>query len=1010
MDETPVAGGAEWNLREGERRDVTVLFADMKGFTALSERLDPEDIDGIMNQVFARFEGIVVRHDGMVEKYIGDALVAVFGAPRMHEDDPTRAINSALEFLSDVRSLTKSLPIANLSLGFRIGINTGLITTGKRGQFDVVTGHAMSVAARLESEAPVDTVYVSNASRVRSKNDFLFSEPIHLKLRGTSDTIVAYEVKGRNNDPLRDDGAFVGRADVLDSMLKVYLRHSATAVNGFFLSGEAGIGKTRVAVEFTKKVRRFPDFDSVILYTRARRYRNAEFGVVKDVLINYLGVDMTDTEQIVKIVTEKLDVEESNARDFAGMMRNGSTGQVASRSFVLMYAVVKCIMKKYERSPYPVLLFIDDVQHIDPQSRDFFEFYLKNADLKPFFLFTERSSVTELDRVFSGLRQIALSSLSEQESFALIEALHPAPFEPGICDRIIKSSSGNPLFIKEFVRYAESNALSMTPTTTTAPTTIQTIFLTSIDAYEPEIRGLLKKLSVFIHSFTLENAVRLHEATDGDPRVVESAISFFLREGILIQDRDSFMFKHSLFKRALYDSLLNYNKKVLHRMIAASMTEWNSSETPRLLHHLLRAEEYDDARKMLLDAPDCSVNPEYVYHIDVLLGTTPKTDTDTIIELLFTKSAILFNNGNTDETDEILKRILRLAITGRNLTYSAKAHHILTAYNMKAGAYEKGLLCGKKALEQYSMIAGASAGTSDGESPHARVGVMRLITGIKIAQNDYDGARELFAALHDLPPSSETGLAIAEADYYLRTGEYSRVIEKLDQVIPSIESKNHDYWLAIRSMRAAALWYLCDFSSLVQDAGAILESEIKHHTFLSQGLAHMAVACRRLEDQPRSDTLLQQAEFYFFQIKNDFDTIESGAELAQSFFLCGLREKAESIAEDVLSAALRHSCFLPTFQLLVLLVEINVLKKRDDAARHFLAEARSYVEFGVHLNNRDLILYWYFRARLVPDECGSMERAIQLLEEELKRVPEQNVPVFLAMRAFSKVAAERRHA
>ena len=1002
MAEATVAGGSDSNLREGERRDVTVLFADMKGFTALSERLDPEDIDGIMNKVFARFEGIVVRHDGTVEKYIGDALVAVFGAPRMHEDDPTRAINSALEFLSDVRNLTKALPIPNLSLGFRIGVNTGLITTGKRGQFDVVTGHAMSVAARLESEAPVNTVYVSDSTRIRCKNDFLFSDPIHLKLRGTTDTIVAYEVKGRNNDPLRDDDTFVGRADVLDTMLKVYLRHSVTAVNGFFLSGEAGIGKTRVAVEFTKKVRRFPEFDSVILYTRARRYRNAEFGVVKDLLINYLGVDMADTEEIVTTVTERLDVDESNARDFAEMMRNGSSGQVANRSFVLMYAIVKCIMKKHERSPYPIVLFIDDVQYIDPQSRDFFEFYLKNADLKPFFLFTERTSVPELDRVFSGLRQIPLSSLTEDDTIALIETLHPAPFESGVREKIIKSSSGNPLFIKEFVRYAESNDLS------TTPTTIQTIFLTSIDGYAPEIRDVLKKLSVFIQSFTLVNALRLQEATDGDPRIVESAISFFLREGILIQDKDSFMFKHSLFKRALYNSLLNYNKKVLHRMIAASMTEWNSSETPRLLHHLLRAEEYDEARKTLLAAPDCSVNLEYVYHVDVLLGTTPKTDTDTIIELLFTKSAILFNNGNTDETDEILKRILRLAITGRNLKYSAKAYHILTAYNMKAGAYEKGLLCGRKALDQFATIdERASEGASEGASPHARVGVMRLIAGIKIARNDHDGAREMFDALHDLPSAPETALAIAEADYYLRTGEYARVIETLDRLIPSIESKNHDYWLSIRSMRAAALWYLCDFPALVNDVNGILASEIKHNTSLSQSLAHVAVACRRLGDNARSDTLLQQAEFYFFQIKNDFDMIESGAELAQSLFVCGFPEKAESIAEDVLSAALRHTCFLPTFQLLVLLVEINALKKREDAARHFLAEARFYVEFGVHLNSRDMILYRYFRGRLFPDEPENAERAVSLLDVEIDRIPEQNVPTFLEMRSFAKVAAGR---
>ncbi|HRY56275.1 MAG TPA: adenylate/guanylate cyclase domain-containing protein, partial [Spirochaetia bacterium] len=130
------------NLKAGERRVAAILFSDMKGFTSLSERMDPEEMDGLMSRVFGLFESIIREHGGIVEKYIGDALVAVFGVPELHEDDPSRAVHAALEFLSRARG-------ADGRLAFRTGIHSGLVTTGRRGEFDVVTGHAMSVAQRL---------------------------------------------------------------------------------------------------------------------------------------------------------------------------------------------------------------------------------------------------------------------------------------------------------------------------------------------------------------------------------------------------------------------------------------------------------------------------------------------------------------------------------------------------------------------------------------------------------------------------------------------------------------------------------------------------------------------------------------------------------------------------------------------------------------------------------------------------------------------------------------------
>ena len=198
-------------LRHGERRYVTVLFADMKGFTDLSRRLDPEEMDLLMERVFGRFESIISAYGGSVEKYIGDALVAVFGVPQIHEDDPTRAVYAALDFLDQLKNIKLGDSGEIAPVGFRIGINTGLITTGKRGQQEVVTGHAMAVAARLESEAELNSVFVSEATREKCSDDFVFSKRQLLRLSEEAEPVAAYKVLGRIETPPVSDLPFLGR-------------------------------------------------------------------------------------------------------------------------------------------------------------------------------------------------------------------------------------------------------------------------------------------------------------------------------------------------------------------------------------------------------------------------------------------------------------------------------------------------------------------------------------------------------------------------------------------------------------------------------------------------------------------------------------------------------------------------------------------------------------------------------------------------------------------------------
>ncbi len=246
------------SIKTGERRTATILFSDMKGFTSLSERSDPEVMDSLMTRVFDVFEELIKGYGGFVEKYIGDALVAVFGVPELHEDDPSRAIHAALEFLARVKDLGAGA--AGSPLAFRTGIHEGLVTTGRRGDFDVVTGHAMSVAQRLEAAASPGSILVSEAVKEKCEEDFDFSQRLDIEARGKTEPIAAYEVRGESQADARgggrEIGAFVGRRDLVDELLKAYMRKRGDEVSGFFLTGEAGMGKSRLLQAFVDKLRR----------------------------------------------------------------------------------------------------------------------------------------------------------------------------------------------------------------------------------------------------------------------------------------------------------------------------------------------------------------------------------------------------------------------------------------------------------------------------------------------------------------------------------------------------------------------------------------------------------------------------------------------------------------------------------------------------------------------------------------------------------------------------------
>ena len=1042
-------------LREGERRFVTVIFADMKGFTALSERMDPEEMDNFMSALFADFEDIIHQYEGTVEKYIGDALVAVFGVPEIHEDDPARAVNAALDFLETTRRraatadsagpaqgaggavaehrtdgeapTSDEAPAAGAGravgkdrtggevragdegrtegavragtapggIGFRIGIHTGLITTGRRGQFDVVTGHAMAVASRLQAAAPMNAILVSEETREKCREEFLFSEAQTLEIRGRQEAVQAYQVRGKNTQPFTEESFFVDRTQELDQLRKGYLRHSATPTGGYFVVGEAGIGKTRLATRFLEKLREFPEFDTPILRARARKYRRRNFAVVTDLLVNYFGLrsEESRTQATARIEeTEKVNAE--TAYSFIDMLFDIDRIQDTGRVFLVLHKLLRLILEQHRDDPYPVVIFIDNAESMDRESRNFFLYLFREAEDKPFFLLCDREAREISSESFPNLEELRLGPLSHAASRELLHRFRTAEEGEDTLEAVLTNAGGNPLFIREYARLAAEHADD-----SALPTTIQNIFLASVQRFPRDQRELLRKLAVFVHSFTVEDAEFLQERTDADPVIARHAIETFERDGILLREDTIFLFKHEVFKQALYNSILNHNKRILHKLIADRMRAFPNPHTGRLLHHLTRAEEWTDVRALLQDAPDGSFNMEYLDFYDTLLEHLDAKEHGARTYLLFRKCTILFNNGRSERADTILKQILTLAATHRIAGAAANAYHILTAYNSKSYTLQKAYFCGRKALYYYNQLP---------DTMSARRNVLKLLSLAELLRNRVSESDAFLLELDELSPARDPEQVSAYAERHILVGKYGKALEVLAQVIEDEARTPESYRLGQLFLALMASWFACDFESVLTVTDRLFRAKHRHYGYRSQAIAQAAGARYLLGEEDQVMQRIQQAEFESYQIRNDFDRVDALRTLAEVCLIVGNEEKAVRLALEGLAIGLRHSAYFPTFTLLMILVEVNVHRNDAEAAHYFLEEAFFLVELNPLLRNRDRILYHYFAARTgfdqAPDE--HLARAREHLAEERRNI---NNDVFygnlLRLRNFGDISA-----
>jgi class 3 adenylate cyclase/tetratricopeptide (TPR) repeat protein len=535
-----------------QRKTVTVLFCDVTGSTALGETLDPERLRALLARYFERMKAIVERHGGTVEKFIGDAVMAVFGIPVLHEDDALRAVRAAAE-------MRDALP--ELGLLARIGVMTGEVVTGTEER--LATGDAVNVAARLEQAAEPGEVLVGGPT-FALVGDAAEVEPVEpLELKGKTEPVPAYRLLGVRETPSRrHEGLFVGRERELATLREAWERAQAEQhCELVTVVGDAGVGKSRLVAEFLRAV------EATVAHGRCLPYgEGITYWPVVEVL-KQLGVRPPD---------------EAAALAIRSLL--GETEAVTSADEIA-WAFRKTL--EHAAAERPLVVVFDDIHWAEETFLDLSEHIALLSSGAPILMLCV-ARLDLVDRRPTWPLTLRLDPLGDDD----VEGLIPKRIAGKLRERIALAAGGNPLFIEEMLTMAEEAEGDVV-----VPPTLQALLAARLDQLETAERNMLERGAIEGEIFH-RGAV---QALAPDETQVTPRLAALVRRELIRPHRpqlageDGFRFRHLLIRDAAYGALPKAVRAELHERFAAWLEEHGAEliELNEVLgYHLERACSY----------------------------------------------------------------------------------------------------------------------------------------------------------------------------------------------------------------------------------------------------------------------------------------------------------------------------------------------------------------------------------------------------------------------------------
>ena len=575
--------GHQVHLRGDQRRVATVLFADLAGFTGLSEALDPESVKNVVDRCFAALAADVTSHGGRVDKVVGDAIMALFGAPRAHEDDAERAVRTGLQMQRTIEELSSQIGMA---LQLRVGINTGEVLVGglRAGGDYTAMGDAVNVASRLQTSAVPGAVVVGPATHAATAGVVSYRALGSLHARGREEPVEAWEalecLAPPGFRPPRTSSPLVGREDELALMRHGLASSTARSRAALLvLVGDAGIGKTRLTEELAAWA--CSEHDALVLEGRCVPYGEANpWWPVAEAVRQACGIEGRDPAEVaeekcretvastlgvdpdapdVKLVTAGLMhlMGDQDALPDVDPQRARQEGRKAVHTLVAGLARHR-----------PVMIVLSEMHWADDLVLELVGAHLDRlARLPVSLVLTGRPELLERwdpPRGRHNLMVTHVDPLDPHASRALVAALLEGAAPPGLAETVAERSGGNPLFLEELVSLVASG-------TSELPVTLRGIVAARVDHLPTEERAILEDAAVVGRSglvFTLHALADIRGAGPVDP-----ALNQLVGRDLLTIESGRWEFRSDVVREVVYDTLTKSDRARRHSQLGAWITD-----------------------------------------------------------------------------------------------------------------------------------------------------------------------------------------------------------------------------------------------------------------------------------------------------------------------------------------------------------------------------------------------------------------------------------------------------
>ncbi|MET0999396.1 MAG: adenylate/guanylate cyclase domain-containing protein, partial [Marmoricola sp.] len=974
--------------RSEQRRLVTVVFADLVDFTVLSRQLDAEDTREVVGAYFARWQRAIEDQGGVVEKFIGDAVMAVYGLSRSYEDDAHRAVRSALAMLRDLETLNADVQRRyGVTLHMRVGIDTGEVVVStldeRRGMGFVAVGPTVNRASRLQAAAPVDGILVSRETRRQIRGAFGMDERPGLQLKGIDEPVDAWVVRSERNTGFQIDRvggvegvetSTVGRDLQLrflqDRLFDVTHESSWRLVT---VLGDAGVGKSRLLFDYDAWL---AERAEPVWWFRGRASpytQNTVNGLLRDVVTSRLGIQVDDTtDSVRRALTEGFTAAlgpDEGPRSGAlvgawlGFDTDTAAFELPSDPQALRDQGTELLGRYFHvlSQQVPVVILLEDLHWADEGTLRWLDAVSPElSDATVLVVATTRPSLLESrPRWGEGLShhvRLPLSPLSRRESRELIaQLLSRVPDLPdSLADLVMDAAEGNPFYIEELVTWLLDAGVVVRGEpdwwvvdelvhTVAVPSTLKGVLQSRLDALSAQERDLLQRASVVGRVFWDQAVAHIGDEPDGaDEQATLGSLDSLRRREVLLQREVSrfanareFLFKHALLRDVAYDGVLRAQRERYHRGAAQWLAETSAAVGREDEYAAVIAEHYERAHDptaatWYLRAGRGAASVYALDEADRMLTSAVKlvdpSDLGLRFDVLAAREALLDRTGRRDEQHAVLEEM---------------------------------------------------AGLEPDLDPARRVQLLLAQSRVAFVHSDYDSARalageavQLSTAIHRDDLRAETTLWQGKALTWAEDPDAARSC----------------LTLAVQLARAAG-----------------------RPTLVGEGLRYLSMVASNVGDYPASLDLAAEARDVFAR---DGDTEMESAALAQratTFFNMGRYEEAQASLEETLPIFRRSGHRYREAVNLGNLASVALMRGRLAESRQWAAEATVLTR---ELEEREASATYVLVHGAVDTFTGRFAEGDAQLEEALevaRDVGAQTLEVDLLARMTTSAVLQRDH-